>query len=566
MKRASPESVGRIEDAAAGPIGSKAWVESKARRFIGESRPLSSFEMAELRGRLRDEVEKARRPVRTISRPIFAETALGNDGRLEPIADFDDSPAFAPLNNAPEIAARNEAERVYQAICSDECGVMVDPELMAKKRSEKAALRAQSHAIARKLELAKVPAYRDSEWTLWVYGVHSGELEEMPSFRRISFIPFIGAQIREPFIRELEFYMQSNPWARFWTLTGGKRVLLCEVRRAVRTLSKRIRKLNNQPFMKEAGVRIIFRSTELGSVERDRRRNAKGKGVDLLDEKGKIAGGLERDEKGRIWCHPHAHCLVELEKGRLAKGDWSAFLVKVRAYWKDWMDDAGVIRSAREAVKYVTKPGEIQHLSADETAALFEQLRRSKIVQPLGTLAASIKAREEAGITLIRERTNDGFVWREVRNWNAKGKACKKKLLTPARISGEDFIGPEAAALSELDMNAATKLRTTSDKADADVCVVVARCTPSAAACGLKEPRVVLMSKGRPGLARVQAHPLVERLWLSTYDQWAAGKALIRVHTGTPSVPGETRSRRHRTASPEFRAHLARLNAAACRN
>ena len=71
--------------------------------------------------------------------------------------------------------------------------------------------------------------------------------------------------------------------------------------------------------------------------------------------------------------------------------------------------------------------------------------------------------------------------------------------------------------------------------ADADACVVVARCIPAACSFGVKEPRVVVMGK-RWDVARVQSHPLVERLWLHTYDAWQAGLALIRVHTGTPTV------------------------------
>lgn len=554
-------------------VGSLRWAEAQADHFDGRAKEWEDSPTfralrdatAVTRPGLIGPVKPAIIGVRTDdrpARPVFEETALGDTGRLEPVADFDDSAHFCTsVDDSPQVQFIEEAEKLYRKLCDDECGIVVDRELLAQKAKEKAALRAQSHAIARKLELAKVTAYRSSEWTLWVYGVHSGEVEEMPQFRRISFIPFVGAQIREPFVRELEYYLQSNPWARFWTLTGGRRVLLCEARRAARTLSRRIRKLNDQPFMHEAGVRIVFRSIEFGSVERSRRKKKSGKGVDLLDEKGELAGAIERDAQGRVWLHPHAHCLVELEKGRLPPAEWSAFLKRLRAYWKDWMDDAGVIRSAREAVKYVTKPGEIQHLSPAETAALFEQLRRLKIVQPLGSLAADIKRREEAGLTLVRERTDDGFVWRAVKNWNrGAAKVDRQKHRVCVRLQGDDFIGPEFAELSQRDMRAAARMRTEADKADVDACVVVARCTPSAASNGVKEPRVVVMGK-RFDLSRVMNHPLVDRIFRATYDQWQAGLALIRVHTGTPSVPISPPSRRRGPSSRAWTRHFERLKA-----
>lgn len=279
--------------------------------------------------------------------------------------------------------------------------------------------------------------------------------------------------------------------------------------------------------MKEAGVEIVFRSSELGTIEGERQNGQ-------LDQ---TAGAIGRDEQGRALYHPHAHCVAVLKKGRMAKKKWSTLLEKIWAHWGDhWQDGderGGPIRKVRELVKYVSKPSELQHLSPDETAALFHALRRLKLCQPMGILAAEIKAREEAGRTLIRERTEDGFIWREVGNWNRREPTSEEKQQFAARINGPEFIGPpEAGEVSERDLVSAAKLCA----ADADCCVVVARCTPSASSLGIKEPRVVVMGK-RWDANRVNNHPLVMRLWLQTCDAWQAGKQLIRVHTGTPTVP-----------------------------
>ncbi|HYC70025.1 MAG TPA: hypothetical protein VEB66_02395 [Opitutaceae bacterium] len=496
----------------------------------------------------------------------LGEPAMTADGRRYRLAESDDSPGFGPVDSFGKARRLQAAEAAYRAVVSDECGIVVDPKLLAKKRRERAVLRAQSHAIARKLELAGVHAYRSDEWLLSAYGVHSGEWEDIPSFRRIVFIPYVAAQIREPFVRELEYWLQCHLNDRFWTLTGGERVPLKKLRPAIRRLMRRSSKLNNQDFMKVAGVRIVFRSLELGTVEKRR------KGMDLLDDQGRLAGVIERDEHGQLWFHPHLHCVVHLEKGRLEKAEWSAFLERVHAYWQDWMDDSGVIRNVREAVKYVTKPSEIQHLTPQETAALYEQLRRAKLIHPMGALADAIKAREAAEMTLVREQTNDGYIWREVEDWNVRGKLdakAKDKFKFRVERNGELISGET----SEEAWRAATKLE---KESVADVCVVVARCVPAASSLGVKEPRVIVMRRARKftteegriaaekrDAARVLAHPLVQKIREHTREAWAAGVRLaaIRVHTGTPTVPGSPPPKPLRMPAAEIFRRQERLAA-----
>jgi hypothetical protein len=162
-------------------------------------------------------------------------------------------------------------------------------------------------------------------------------------------------------------------------------------------------------------------------------------------------------------------------------------------------------------------------------------------------MAEGMKAREEAGQTLLRKRTDDGFVWIVVDDWNKRASSSAQKVRQPGVRPPPDFIGPPAPVeLSERDMLAAAKLGQNSDP---DCCVVVARCTPAACSLGIKEPRVVVMGK-RWDADRVNSHPLVDRLWQATYDQWHAGLTLIRVHTGTPTV-SETRRMRFLADVPE---------------
>jgi hypothetical protein len=482
------------------------------------------------------------------------EIGMDEEGR---IYRLDDTTDCTPVDESQDVSRVVQANDAFNRVCERETGEIVPAEAKAKKDKERALLLAQTHRIAQKLELAGVSAYLNTEWTIATVGVHSGEVNALPKFRRKTFLPFVASALREPRVRDLEFWLQTHHWARFWTLTSGKRCRLRELRKAIKRLHRRISALNDADFMKEAGVRIVFRATELGSVEMNR--------TDTLENS---TGLIERDSDGTLWFHPHAHCLVHLEKGRLDKGQWRDFLVQLRAHWGDWLDDGGVIRTAREAVKYITKPGEVEKLSPQQLVELDAQLSRLHMVQPLGELAKQIKARKEKGLTLYPESTKEGRFWREELDVNRRGSASKEKVRIAYAERGESgalFHG----TMTEVEF--AKEHAKQHGETGADSCVVVARVAPAAASNRVKEPRVVVMFK-RWDAKRVHAHPLVERLRRFTADQWAAGCSLvaaesIRVHTGTLTVGESGRPepppRRHRRRSPEFAAHLARLEALA---
>lgn len=493
---------GRIADAAIGaPVGSYAWAAARFALLWGKDHELTEAEVETMLARIAEDVSRPQPTREPMKLPPggFAATV---DGRLVKVADSDESPEFNDVDTFPTVREIAEAQDAFLAHCEDETGIVVDAGLKAKKDAERATLRAQSHAIAAKLQEAGVTAYRSDQWKIAVLGVHSGEIDILPQFRRIAFIPFVAAAIREPMVRALEYWLQRHPHDRFWTFTSGPRCRLDQVRARLQDLHRRISALNAQPFMREAGVMIVFRASELGSIETKR-------------ELGALDGGeIDRDQDGTLWFHPHAHCLVHLTRGRLSRSAWSKLLRQVWAHWGDHWDDAGTIRTAREAVKYVTKPGQIAKLTAAETAALAAQLRRLKLIHPLGVLAAEMRHRKEQRLTLLRQQTDDGYVWREIRDPN-RG---------PARADD-----PEAINIDT--MQAAMRI----DMRDHECCCVVAQCAPAAASNCVKEPRVIVMFN-RYDQAKVDAHPLVQRLRERTRDAWLGGCALIRVHTGTPSV------------------------------
>lgn len=430
---------------------------------------------------------------------------------------------------------------LYLGLCKTETGQAIPDEAQAKRREETATLRRQTEVLAERLEAAGIACHRESPFALYHYYVHTGHAEQIPAYRRCVFLPYVAQMLRMPTLCALEAFMQAHPFCRFWTFTSGARCKLSDLRERIQYLHRKISKLNGAPFMQSAGVEIVLRSTELGTPEF----NAAGQAVG-----DKAAGNLEFDEEtGEPLFHPHAHCIVNLTKGFIPPEKWKKICAQVWEFWQHHLDlgengRSGVIRNAREAVKYVTKPAELLKLSGPHLAGLWHQLRRLKLLQPLGTLAADIKARKEAGLRLVTKRTKDGRIYEAVKNWDKRGTSTQR----------------------EKDAAAARKLARTDA---APVLSVVARLLPAVGPAGVKEPRVIILSNAfdlaqraraavldaahlAPKAAALQLsdaqhrerarlteaarkNPFVREILEATADEFSAGLA-IRVHTCTPTV------------------------------
>ena len=73
---------------------------------------------------------------------------------------------------------------------------------------------------------------------------------------------------RSKLLGDLEYFIQNRPYSRMWVFTSGSRCAIEEVADRIREVHSRISKLNAKSFMKAAGITIVFRATELGSLQR----------------------------------------------------------------------------------------------------------------------------------------------------------------------------------------------------------------------------------------------------------------------------------------------------------
>lgn len=284
-----------------------------------------------------------------------------------------------------------DAERKFLEICIERTGEELPADLHAQRVRYRELLFGQSHRIAESLEGEGIRAFGDSKLTL--VGICSGEMKEIPDFRNVVFIPAVAQRKRNATLKHLELFLQTHPSSRMWVFTSGERVRLSKVRERMQVLHRRLSKLNAEPFMKAAGVSLVFRSTELGEVE--------------------------RPDQGEPTFHVHAHTIIQLSQ-KLPKDDWSGLLAQVRAFWVHHFKDSKKIHQARETCKYVVKPADLENLTGKELAMLYHQTFRLHLVQSLGLLRQQQNQIKEGRKRIVRQGKGPASRWVVVDAWDRR--------------------------------------------------------------------------------------------------------------------------------------------------
>jgi hypothetical protein len=470
---------------------------------------------------------------------VGGERFLDESGRIVTLGDAHDGPLPEYTPNAVSAEReeyRVQAEKEFAEHAEAETGMQMSEAEFQKKKRADVLIRRQTREIADKLEAAGVQAYRSDGFNMFVYWLHSRTVEALPAYRRICLLPYIAAMTRASKLAALEYFLQDNPYARFWTFTTGARCGVELIPERLDWLYRKLRELN-KILSRRFGVQIVFRTTEFGTLEADTAGNR------CADE-----GGLPRDETGRVLYHPHAHCVIVSLRGYIRPPEWSAMIEAVNAFWHDehgarvhW-DAGGMVRNARECCKYVCKPGDIIKLSGDELKAFYEATAGRRLVRPMGILADQIRARGKKYV-LRRKRIGSRLVWVEALNHNrvdlqddAEKEAIKNLQDAQEFVEEAEQWGRLAAPSYPGALDGGAPLKR---GISADITKVMARIGPAAGPTPFKEPRVLVMSNlDRPCMREVNTHPLVYRLWSQTVESWEAGRAaasLISVHTGTLS-------------------------------
>lgn len=450
---------------------------------------------------------------------------------IHPLADFDDD--VRDLEHEREITRLSYRQRLWLEIMCRDTGDAADPTKRAESELRRQDLRNLSLKIVQDLEAQGIECFRVDDVVIWVQGLHSGIVDVPPRFRRLTLLPAVAAQLRQPVLDAVGYFTQLRPMARTAVFTTGPRTKLSELRPVIQELNRNLSKLNYE-LRKRFAVEIALRSNELGSPEYDETGAARAD-----------AGEIARDLDGEPTFHVHAHVIMHHLGGQpLSREQWSELLRFIGERWPAWWKDCGVIEDPRELVKYITKPREIALLMPAEKARLYHQLLGLKMLQPMGALRKEIRSRRERLFTLDRVPTPEGRVWREVPDLNRR---------SPRRRAPDDDAALFEALLRH--KGDPMKVRDAERPQIGQQCVKQPLVKELEARCAailrpgympgslLREPRAVFFGP----LVDATAADRDERcqFWRkATEQEWTAGRRLaeaaaaIRVHTCTPTVHG----------------------------
>jgi len=242
-------------------------------------------------------------------------------------------------------------------------GIAVEPQKWRERKLRELELEAQTERLADILERNGIPAYSKSSST-YAVGLVTGHIEPLQRFRVIRLLPLVAKRERAPLINELRLFRQSHPSHRD------------HLRLGVMTCGPRI------PVGAEGELRNAF--TELHrEVSRWAQVAARKYNIEVI---GRFSEFTFHDEASGRTVHPHANVLYT-PRARLTKRQWRAFLKETNERFGAWWKDCGRLQSPEEAIKYVSKPADLETLSDSEIVWLFHETYRMKFAQPMGSFA-----------------------------------------------------------------------------------------------------------------------------------------------------------------------------------
>jgi hypothetical protein len=377
-------------------------------------------------------------------------------------------------NNFPNYQA------TYARTAGDLCGEYMNHDKWQTGQEQRKYLLDQTHHIAKQLEREGINAY-NADQDLHIFGLHSKSFRELPNFRNICFLPSVAQKNRSQILKTLEFFLQTQPNARAWTITTGTRVGLAELGDRVRKLHRKVSKINATAWMKKAGARFVFRSTELGEVFPD---------------------------QNDVSCHPHVHALMVLDRF-IPRDQWSKLLSKIQAFFGAYSQDNGKLRNVREMVKYCVKPSDFLHLDSKHVASLYHATQGLRLVESLRDLRVAKRTLKECKYKLVRRKG----VLKKVPTW-VGGSSLDKVIDSVPR-----WMESRTTEDIESEQELGRKLQLLPS--------VVAWCSPASVFTPVTEPIFLVHGLNKAGLDK---HKVFE------WQEVRRMEDLIKVHTKTLTV------------------------------
>lgn len=450
---------------------------------------------------------------------------LDDRGEIHEVGDsWEDDRYYMPPEQSdthPEILAALETLDLERRInypvkrflqfAENQTGVYVDEETRqddAKNQNDR--LKA-SYIIAQKMIACGIPAFSESETTLYYVGQHTRAVEKIPRFRRCNFLPVVAYEKRAKRLNNFKYFLslEQNSFCYDGVITSGERCSFNKIINRKKQMEEEMKAVSKERWFSSV-AEFVLKSFECTVSDKK------------TDE-------IQRDDNGNLTFHPHFHFVIRLKRYQTKK-KYAVFCEKFRSMFKGKTDINEQIQRPEEFLKYLLKTNDLIRIKNSEFADFFNLMFKKQLVFACGTFAELEKKIKLADKTATPPCAANNFRWSLEPNINSN-HGLKKEPTTEQIL--KEF------AASEADIFALEKYRKNRKPKEN---VVVAILPPQARFCSLKEPLLLIRNYtgGQDAWDEIMSDPRVKQVYEATKEHWQSGRDLcalqqIEVHT-TPII------------------------------
>lgn len=208
--------------------------------------------------------------------------------------------------------------------------------------------------------------------------VMTGQVEELPAYRSVRFLPGPAARDRRPMLNALRLWLDRYSGARYvryGVVTAGAALPAGgPLREVIMGMNRRISRWASE-VREEFDIEVLYRGNELTRARRG-------------------------DDEVETY---HAHANVLYRPHRLLRDDeWQRFLTfshdRLGAHW----GDNGRVEDPAEIVKYIMKPDDLAGITSGEVGWLFDQTFKLRSATPMGAFRDYVRGLKAQRCKVVR--------------------------------------------------------------------------------------------------------------------------------------------------------------------
>ncbi len=251
---------------------------------------------------------------------------------------------------------------------------------------------------------------RKAEGKLSIVGLMTGESVDVVAYRHLNFLPSVAADNRSQLCKRLAYFAEKNPYLRYLVFTNGPRCGIRDLRDRLRRLHRAVSQIASEPALKHWGITFELRVSEVTAAKAFTDDSGEVLVEHPSGDISKRAPAGEGVKDGEWSYHPHANVIIN--KARfLADDEWREYLSWMHAVCPGAWNDNGVLKDAKEAVKYFTKPAEIIEHTPAELVGLYAATFGLHLAQTMSAFRAFALKLKDDRVKLSHRLCRDG-VWR----------------------------------------------------------------------------------------------------------------------------------------------------------